>query len=300
MKLSKLCLGTAQLGMDYGINNLAGKPNFQEVEKIIRTAIDGGINAFDTSPDYGNSEEVLGKCLKDCDRSKLIFISKVLPVKWSDKSKKIIEDLHGSISLTLSNLGISQIPIYLFHRFGDMQRDNGIILKELLAVQKKGVIGKLGISTYTPEEAEKSLNIRGIEVIQIPFNLIDKRLMDNGSLKKAKEKGVIVLARSVFLQGLFFMEKLPKDLQGFSPYQKKKDDICRQNDLSIEELALRYALSINEISSVLIGVDNAAQLQKNIAIARKVPLSKDIISKIEQLGSAPEKIINPRLWREAS
>ena len=59
MKLSKLCLGTAQLGMNYGINNETGKPDFSESEKIINTALKGEINLFDTAPEYGNSEDSL-------------------------------------------------------------------------------------------------------------------------------------------------------------------------------------------------------------------------------------------------
>jgi aryl-alcohol dehydrogenase-like predicted oxidoreductase len=60
MKLSKLCLGTAQLGLDYGVNNLTGKPRFEESRAIIQTALESGITAFDTAPAYGDSEEILG------------------------------------------------------------------------------------------------------------------------------------------------------------------------------------------------------------------------------------------------
>lgn len=59
MNISKITLGTTQIGFDYGIANVSGKLDFQTAIKLLKFAWDNGINTFDTAPDYGNSEEII-------------------------------------------------------------------------------------------------------------------------------------------------------------------------------------------------------------------------------------------------
>ena len=296
MKLSKLCLGTAQLGMHYGINNASGKPDFEESRAIIALAIKNKINAFDTAPVYGNSEEILGKCLAKHDKDKLVLISKLPAVDWSKDLDDIIESVRDTVKKTLNDLNIKRIPVYLFHKYDDIEKNDSLIMNELRSLRAQGLIGKIGVSIYTPEEAERALSIDDIEAIQVQFNLIDKTLLKNGFLKRAKKKGLLVFARSVFLQGLFFKKDIPDNLKAFVPYQKEINRICGDIDLSIEELALAYALSIGYIDSVVIGAETAGQLKINIETAKKIKLTGETLKKIEKLGSAPESIINPSLW----
>ncbi len=61
LHLPRLTLGTVQLGMDYGIANTAGKPDYEKSAGILDAALEGGINAFDTAAAYGDSEAVIGR-----------------------------------------------------------------------------------------------------------------------------------------------------------------------------------------------------------------------------------------------
>ena len=65
MNISKITLGTAQLGFDYGISNKKGKPTDDQSYRILQTALDNGITSFDTAPVYGNSENLIGNFLKN-------------------------------------------------------------------------------------------------------------------------------------------------------------------------------------------------------------------------------------------
>ena len=295
IKLSKLCLGTAQLGMKYGINNSSGKPSFNNAKKIIETALGNGINTFDTSPHYGDSEKIIGKCL-DTKKEGVIIISKLSPIDWAKNDEEILKKIDITLNASLENLRIEKIPIFLIHRFDDLKKGDGLVMNRLLKLKAGNIIGKIGVSIYTPAEAEESLENESIEIIQIPFNLIDKRLMVNGFLRRAKEKGVTILARSVFLQGLFFKKDIPYELRDFEKYQERLIEISNSSNIEIGELALRYVLSVSDIDSVLIGVENQAQLNENIDIYNKGKLGEDIIRKIDDIGNAPEKIINPSLW----
>lgn len=158
------------------------------------------------------------------------------------------------------------------------------------------MIGKIGVSVYTPDEAEAALAIPGLEAIQVPFHLLDKRLLDNGFLGRARKRGFIVFSRSVFLQGLFFRESVPPNLQEFIPLQLRLKEISSDAGMGLAELALRFALSMDAIDSVLVGVERIGQLNENIRIWRKGKLPEDILRRVVQLGNASDRVNNPTLW----
>ena len=295
MRLSKLCLGTAQLGMDYGVNNTTGKPGFEASRAIIQTAVEGGITTFDTAPAYGESEEILGRCLKESDKE-CILISKLPAVDGTQPPREIGRSMRRQLETTLSRLDIAKLPVYLFHRFEDVRLGQGLAVKEMESFKAQGLLEKWGVSIYTPGQAEACLDIEGLEVIQAPFSVADKRLLENDFLRRAKKKAKIILARSVFLQGLFFKKSLPGPLKDFEPFRQKLEAAGRDEDLDISELALRFVLSFEAIDSVLIGVETLGQLKDNMRIFYKGGLPKSLLDRIRSLGSASENIIDPRQW----
>jgi len=296
IKLSKFCLGCAQLGNKYGINNTTGKPNSHESLELVRLAVENGITTFDTAPVYGDSQKVLGECLSELNKYDLTIISRVPPVEWGKGMKHVHETIETAFYQTLSDLGMDKLPIILFHKFSDIEKGTYMILNILRKLKSKGLIGKIGASIYTPGEAETTLKIEDLDVIQVPINLIDKRLIDNGFLKRAKDKGKTILARTVFLQGLFFKKVIPSELKGFLPYQNAINKICADENMDAAELALRYVLGIEQVDSIAVGMETVDQLKRNIEIMKKQKLSDKILSEIENIGSAPENIINPSLW----
>jgi aryl-alcohol dehydrogenase-like predicted oxidoreductase len=281
--------------MAYGINNRSGKPSFEESRAIVETALNNGIRTFDTAPAYGDSESILGECLGG-SRDGAMIVSKISSVDWSLDPDSIVGKIRGNLETSLARLRIPAIPLYLFHRFPDVESGNRLVLEEIRSLKKKGLIGKIGVSVYTPEEAEGALSIPGLEAIQVPFHLLDKRLLENGFLGRARERGFLVFSRSVFLQGLFFRESIPPNLQEFVPLQMRLKEISFDAGMGLAELALRFALSMDAIDSVLVGVERLDQLHENIRIWRKGKLSEDILRRIVQLGNASDRVNNPTLW----
>lgn len=299
MKISKICLGTAQLGIEYGINNLRGKPGLEESRAIIAEALRNGIDAFDTAPAYGDSEKILGRCLEDL-RADAVVISKLPRLDWEKPSEEIRGEIRASLERTLAHLRISRLPVCLFHRFEDIGGRDGLALQELIRLRDQGLIEKLGASIYTPEEAGICLGIDGLDVIQSPFNLADKRPLDSGFFRSARRKGVTILVRSVFLQGLFFREEIPENLRPFEVFRRNLREICAEEGLGMAQLALRYPLGFEEIDSILIGLETLGQLRENIEIIREGPLPAGIMEKINRLGTADAKAVDPRRWTEAA
>ncbi len=295
MRLSRICLGAAQLGMDYGINNLTGTPSLDESRSIVRAAVAKGITTFDTAPAYGDSEQVLGRCLGEFP-GEYVVVSKISALDWRAGPAAVGLEVRKGVQATLRNLGTPRLGICLFHRFDDMYMRGRTALSALGALKEEGLVEKIGCSVYTPDEAESCLRLLACEVIQVPFNVADKRLLAIDFFKKARSAGRLVFVRSVYLQGLFFKRELPAGLEDFEPFRAKLETLASTSSLSLAEMALRFVLSVDGIDSVIIGVETAAQLERNLNMVEQGKLPEQLVAEINGLGTAPERAIDPRQW----
>ena len=114
---SKLMLGTVQFGLNYGVANTTGKPSFEAAKTILKAAYDGGVTALDTAPEYGDSEEVIGRALAELgltDRFKIVTKIPKLP-EGCDAEKFIA----GSLENSLRKLRIDRAAAALLHAEAD-------------------------------------------------------------------------------------------------------------------------------------------------------------------------------------
>jgi Predicted oxidoreductases (related to aryl-alcohol dehydrogenases) len=190
----KLCLGTAQFGLDYGINNSRGKIPENEVFEILDYALDNGIEFIDSAYNYGDSEKVIGKFIKGSSKGKKLKIISKLPP--SNNVYEIVEE-------TLNNLCVKKIYGYLVHNF-KFFLENPKIWEKLLKLKNKGKTEKIGFSLYYPEEYYK-LEKFEVDVLQIPYNIFDQRF--SNLLPEFKEKAL------KFMRGLCFYKVLFSKIQ---------------------------------------------------------------------------------------
>jgi len=189
----KIALGTVQFGLDYGIINHSGQVSIDEVKNILDYAKDKGIDTLDTAARYGNSEQVLGEVGVNNYR----IITKTTPLK--NGVDGVIKGLHQS----LDNLNIGQVDGLLIHNINDVKDKRfGDLFHKLNELKEEGLINKIGFSTYTPDQVDFLLENFDFDLIQVPFNIFDNRLIQGGQLKALKKKKIEIHARSVFLQGL--------------------------------------------------------------------------------------------------
>ena len=283
----KIILGTVQFGLNYGINNSKGQVTHSEVFKILKTAYDAGVQYLDTAAAYGDSEQRIGEYHR---KNKHEF--------------KIITKFHaqGDLSVTeqidnaLTRLQKSSLEVVLFHSFKDY-RQYPQDLEALVQQKKEGKIGQIGASVYTNDEVEYLLEDDRIEVIQVPFNLLDNDLQRGEVLRKAKKRGKIIHTRSVFLQGLFFKEldELPEALCPLKRSMTELRRIAIDANLTMSELALNYALTQPYIDGVLIGVDTEEHLKENIEALSK-RLSEPLTQVMNNIKIENIKLLNPALW----
>lgn len=274
---NKIVLGTVQFGLQYGVNS-AGRPSEEAVKRILEEAAKGGIATLDTSSAYGNSEEILGKCITTDEDFKIVS-------KYPKGEISVAEMFNGS----LNRLKVNQLYGYLLHHF-EVYKNNPKVWDEFVALKKSGKVQKIGFSLYSPEELEFILNKKSpFDLIQIPFNILDKKFLP--LMKELHEKGVEIHVRSTFLQGLFFKDRetLPEKLKPMKKYLLQLDDYSKATGLSISEMALNYNLQNPYIDGVLIGVDNVEQLRMNLSSIKDTPIDIEIDVKEQEL-------LNPVNW----
>jgi aryl-alcohol dehydrogenase-like predicted oxidoreductase len=281
---NRFALGTAQFGMDYGINNKRGRIPDSEVYDLLRYASSQGIDTLDTANGYGDSETVIGTFSKG-GGGPFNIISKY----------GMNNDIEEAVNLSLHRLGLKSIYGYLAHDF----KFFSTILKVLSDLKSKGKIKKIGVSVYYPQEIESlwEQDIQ-IDLVQLPFSVFDQRFLS--MLPKLKEKNIEVHARSIFLQGLVF--KNANDLQGNFLAIKEKlaslSALANQIDIPLAGLCINFVLLNQYIDKVIIGVDGLDNLKENLEMVRFQEKVKSIYPQLSGLAETNENLILPFNWKK--
>jgi len=278
--MTKLILGTVQLGIPYGISNISGIPSKEDAFVILETAHTAGIHYLDTAFGYGESHQVIKNFMKTTNKDFHVIT-------------KITNDISFSV---LKDFCIQLDTIYgcLLHDAHNIDTD---IFHGLQRLQEQGLIQHIGISVYSNEQFEKAIYHPAVKIIQFPCNLLDNSTRKGGLIKKAKQKDKILHARSVFLQGLFFKDvaQLPQKLIPLRHQLKEVRSIALEHDYTLSELALNYVYHNKYIDGVLIGVETLEQLQINIS-SIQTNFSQEIIGKINQITVKETELLNPSNW----
>ena len=298
ISLSEMMLGTVQFGMPYGIANQTGQPKYRDVVAIVDAAVTGGVNCFDTAAAYGQSEEILGRALKELSIGhKVAVVTKVRPLTTEELSSTRLAEsaIQASIELSLQRLQLDCLPIVLFHRECDAKFP-GVLEK----LRDEGKLRHFGVSCGNiPGPAADFVSEGRASALQIPANIVDHRHFRSGIMQDSASRNVAIFIRSVYLQGLLAMaeEAIPDKLRGILPERQRLTSIAEDSGLSLTELALRYILSLPGITSVLTGVETPEQVEQNLLTFSRGRLPEDILSAIHQDATKlPEVIITPSMW----
>ncbi len=285
---SRIALGTAQFGFNYGVANQSGQVLVSEAATIIGAAKAAGLDTLDTAIAYGDSEERLGKI----GVTQWQIVSK-LP-QLPDKSLDVCAWIRASVMGSLDRLKVTCLSGLLLHHPTDLLGPQGKALyAALLELKGLGIVKKIGISIYQPEELDRLLECMKFDVVQAPFNILDRRLIDSGWIGRLNNLGVELHVRSVFMQGLLLMPAAQRPTK-FQRWQHLWDEWARWllvHHLTPLEACLRYVLSFNEIRRVIVGVDTFGQF-KEILTATSGHLPPVPIG----LRSSDVALLNPSNW----
>ena len=242
-----MILGTVEIGLDYGINNTAGKPSKKQAYDLLDAAWNAGIREVDTAIVYGNAEELIGNY--HASTKKEFLIDTKMPFT------SVQCDYHKIYDMSRKRLRIDSINILYLHSFE--QCKSGDAINFLRQIKEDNGVNKIGVSIYEPIELEYIIDsMPFIDVVQFPFSIIDSyRWKRSGLLARAKKNGIILYARSIYLQGLIFMK--PSDVFvcsiKASDYIEFIRKVAKENEVSIAEIAYEYVLGQTEIDDIIIG-----------------------------------------------
>lgn len=287
----RLALGTAQFGLAYGLANAEGQISQSSALEIIEYCKLIGLDTLDTAIAYGESEQ----CLGSAGVTNFNVITKLpcIPESCADIENWIMEEVDASISR------LNSISLYglMLHRPEQLLGPSGQeIMSALWSLKKSGIVQKIGISVYSPDEFTALFSEYSFDIVQCPFNLIDRRLVSSGWLEKLKMLGVEVHVRSSFLQGLLLMprDKIPAQFSAWDSLWDDWHEWLVKHAVSPVDACIAFVLSHCNIDQVVVGVDSKFQLEQIVSAIECIS-----IKGFPDISSLDSNLINPNNWKTA-
>lgn len=265
---SPMTLGTVQLGMNYGIANDGGKPSEEVSFSILRTALENGVTTLDTARAYGDSEAVIGRFLKTWQGPSPRIITKIRKLQGSTP-KELEQFATESVEASLESLGVSKVDGIMLHGATDPMIHGQACADAVKTLIRHGYTDRVGVSVYNADDIRGMLKYDIFSITQVPMSIFDQRLIADGSVDALAARGYDVFVRSVFLQGLFFLDpdKItdPILLEHAAPKIRLLRQIAENLGLTVAQLAISFMRSCPGVTSLVLGADTPQQVKQNVA-----------------------------------
>ncbi len=279
-KLSVLGYGCMRFAGDSIVTSFTGMFDSKKVEQLVLSAVDQGINYFDTAYVYTGSEEALGSIIKKHDLRDKIYLATKLPLILCQKA----EDLDKYFDKQLEHLQTNYIDYYLIHMLCDMKTWNTLCdwgIKEWVQKKKEsGQIRNFGFSFHgAQDEFLALLDAYDWDFCQIQYNYSDENYQAGVTgLKAAAAKGIPVMIMEPLLGG-----KLAKNLPKSAVERFRETD----PDRSPAEWGFDWLFNQPEVTVVLSGMNEQEQVDENVKIAEKA--SHGMLTEEDQAAIADVK-----------
>ncbi len=282
MRKSKVILGVTQFGLNYGILNQHNLNKKKKLKQILNFSKKKGINSIYSSKYYGNANKFLAT-------ENLNYFKLYIKFKSQDLLKKnFLEDFEKmKKKLKKNNL------ILMLDRFENLKnRERLKIYNILLDLKKDKKINKFGYSIYSFKNLKKICHEFKPNILQCPYNVIDRRLEEKKLLQFLKINKIEIHVRSIFLQGLLILHysKHPRKFLNWKKIFKKFDDQIQHYKISNLDWCLNFIEKNKYINKILLGVDNIDQLREICSFKNNGKI------KFPKMYVKDEKLINPSKW----
>ena len=210
-----------------------------------------------------------------------------------------LEELRNLLQTSLNNLNISSLDGLLLHKPEDLK--NSKLLDNLNILKEKGYFLNLGVSVYSPDEANMALGLENIKYIQVPYNILDTRLDKIDFFKKAKSKNKTIFVRSIFLQGVLLKQhnKYPSFLEGLKEFDQFIESEIKKIGCTKLTFLLNFIKNNKKIDYIIVGIDSLENLEEIIEAYNYKGLEDYNYDKLrDKFINIPENLLNPSLWRE--
>ncbi len=285
--IAKLGLGAAQFGLDGGTTTRGRAPE-AEVREILGVAARAGVAVLDTSAASMHGEALIGAVMPRPAPFRV-----TVKAARGDRGPEFVE---AEARAALSRLGLRSADAIMVQSAGDLFAPYGMVLwKRLEALRDAGLFSKVGISAYASDDPAGLARRFRPDLIQAPASLLDQRLLLDGSLKTARDLGVEVHLRSIFLNGLLFLppDQAPSRLgaAAIGRLARARRMIAEGRSDPLQAL-LGFALSRPEASAVIVGAATAAELSAVLAAAASPPPDLDW----DDMALDDPRVLDSRRW----
>ncbi len=296
LQVSTISLGTVSLGIPYGIQASKdfGMPSAEDAVRLLMVAADAGVNLFDTAPAYGRSEDILGKAFS---RRPDLYIATKISVPQEKTFEGRRHAFQHSLENSLRRLRRDALDIVQIHNAEAEDISKGEVIEFLLQARQKGLVRFLGASVYGEKAAAKVVENDSLDLLQIAYSILDQRPAKSSLMLAAiNHKGVLV--RSALLKGVLSKKAraLPDELQML---REAAQTVCSRLNctwLDLPELALRFCLSNQMVSSVLVGPRTLEELEQALMAWHSGPLAERDLEIASVLALNEERWVNPSHW----
>ena len=278
----RFIIGSANFTQKYGADPT--KINSIEIKKILNLAEKNKIYEVDTAEAYLKSKYTFKKINK-----KFKFSSKIsFDHRWVS-----LEFCLKSLQTHFKHLSSSRVEVIFFHDIKILFTKNGKkIFKNLQDLKKKKIFNKIGISIYDTQSLDYLTSNYDLDVVQCPYNILDKRILNTGWFYSLRKFGIEVHVRSVFLQGLLVNKSIHKR-KYFKKWQKQISQWyawLENNKVSPIDYCLNDILN-SDFDKIVIGINSSDNL-KEIINFKKINKNKILNFKIDDIN-----LIDPRRWK---
>ncbi len=252
----------------------------EEANRILNAVLDAGINFIDTSIDYGESEERIGRFISH-RRSEYFLASKCGCVPDGQRGEHVhtAANIRSGVENSLRLLNTDHLDLVQFHRSLTKQEFEAEgALQELMKLRDEGKVRFIGVSGTLPNLGEQ-IDMGVFDAFQIPYSALQREHED--VIGKASEAGAGIIIRGGVARGS------PEDWRGRSYYMVPHDELQRRWDgasldqlldgMSRIEFMLRFTLSNPDLDTTIVGTKDLGHLQSNVGFALKGPLPDDVL-----------------------
>ena len=262
----------------------------EQAETVWNTALDSGINFFDTAYDYIYSEEWIGNILQS--RYNEFYLATKggctdsLPTENASDHVWTRDNLLRNIEISLRRLNRDNLDIIQLHNATVEQCENGNLVRTLNDIKDQGLVKWIGASTTMPD-LPSLLQWGSFDVMQIPYSALDREHED--WITKAASEGVGIIIRGGVAQG---EHGVGRGLSGtWDTFQKAGLNELMDEGESQSSFVLRYTLSHPHADTIIVGTTRTDHLQENINATKKGPLPPDVYleakKRLDSVGERP-------------
>ena len=276
----RLVIGSANFSQIYGTFPIRVKKN--EIEKILNFSLKNNIDTIDTAEAYLEKNKIFQ------NNKKFKLLTKITPdTNWTS-----LEFCQKKIDNHLKNLNKNKVDVIFFHDIKILLKKDGIKIFKNLELLKKKYFNKIGFSIYDTNNLEYLSENYNFDVIQCPYNILDKRIINSGWFDKLKYKDKEIYVRSIFLQGILvnesiYQKKYFKKWQNLFSYWFK---YLEKNNISAIEYCFSDIINYG-FDKIIVGINSMENL-KEILNFKKIEKKKIKNFEINDL-----KLIDPRNWK---